>query len=129
MKKIITFSIASIIVSFAFGKKEKDKRENTAMKQYYFVMLTKGKNRTQDSSTAEQIQKGHLENIGRLSEEGKLLVSGPFLDDGLWRGIFIFDLKDATEVEKVLQTDPAITSGRLAYEIHPWMTRKGTVFK
>lgn len=99
------------------------------MKQYYFVMLTKGNNRTQDSITAAQIQKSHLENIGRLAKAGKIIVAGPFGDDGNWRGIFIFDAKSVEEVEELLKTDEAIKSGRLAYEIHPWWTQTGVYFK
>ena len=99
----------------------KPKLENQ-IKQYWFVMLTEGKNRTQDSVTAAKIQEGHMANINRLYYEGKLKVAGPFGDEGNWKGIFIFDCKTKAEVETVLNTDPAIAAGRLAYEIHPWWT-------
>ncbi len=99
------------------------------MKTYYFVLLTKGPHREQDSLTAEKIQAAHMANINRLGKEGKLIVAGPFMDDGDWRGIFIFDAKDKNEVESYLKTDMAVTSGRLRYEIHPWLTEKGTCFK
>lgn len=99
------------------------------MKQYIFVMLISGPNRNQDSATAAQIQKGHMENIGRLAKDGKLIVAGPFGDDGKWRGIFIFDVPTKEEVIQLLNSDPAISSGRLTYEIHPWWTAKNCVFK
>ncbi len=92
-------------------------------------MLIKGPHRDQDSATSAAIQKGHLENIDRLKSEGKILVSGPFGDDGNWRGIFIFDVPTQEEVVQLLKTDPAIQSGRLSYEIHPWLTPKGGIFK
>jgi uncharacterized protein YciI len=92
------------------------------IRQYYFVMLTAGKNRTQDSVTAAAIQEGHMANIRKLYADGKLKVAGPFGDDGNWRGIFIFDCATKVEVEQLLQTDPAVKSGRLAFEIHPWYT-------
>ncbi len=97
--------------------------------QLFFVMLIKGPNRTQDSVTAEKIQEGHMANITRLSKEEKLLVAGPFMDDTDWRGIFILKCKDQKECEALMQTDPAIASGRLVAEIHPWMTGKNCVFK
>ena len=118
------------VIGFTKPAKKADidtvKRE---MKQYYFVLLTKGNNRTHDSATVQQIQKEHLENIGRLVKAGKIIVAGPFGDDGNWRGIFIFDAATIEEVEQLLQSDRAISSGRLSYEIHPWWTQTGTVFK
>ena len=85
-------------------------------------MLTAGNNRSQDSASAAKIQDGHMANIKRLYYEGKLKVAGPFGDEGKWIGIFIFDCASKEEVEKLLMTDPAVKSGRLAYEIHPWWT-------
>lgn len=130
MKKVLPL-VLLLLPLFMFSKPKK-KASNEAvkvMKQYYFVMLTQGANRTQDSATAASIQIAHLANIERLAKEGKIIVAGPFGDDGNWRGIFIFDSASKEEVEKCLQSDQAISSGRLAYEIHPWWTQTGTVFK
>ena len=99
------------------------------IKQYFFVMLSDGPNRSQDSVTAEKIQAAHLKNISRLAQIGKLLVAGPFGDDGKWKGIFIFNCKTREEVEELVKTDPAVAAGRLSYELHPWWTGKNCVFK
>lgn len=101
------------------------------MKQYYFVMLTKGEKRKEISDTAliNDLQKRHLANIDSLANEGKILVAGPFGDDGNWRGIFIFDADTQEEVEAYLNTDPMINAGWLGYEVHPWWTAKNEVFK
>jgi uncharacterized protein YciI len=71
---------------------------------------------------ASKIQEGHMANIKRLYNDGKLKVAGPFGDEGKWIGLFIFDCETKEEVEKLLKTDPAIAAGRLNYEIHPWWT-------
>jgi uncharacterized protein len=119
-------------------KKHKDKTEETSASttadkfepiSLFFVMLVKGPNREQDSATAEKIQEGHLANITKLSKSGKLLVAGPFMEDLNWRGIFILKCDTQAEAEKLIKTDPAIISGRLTYEIHPWMTGKNCLFK
>ena len=101
------------------------------MKQYFFVMLSKGKDRDKITDTAviNKLQAGHMANMEVMANAGKLVVAGPFGDNGNWRGIFIFDCKTKEEVEALLKTDPAIAAGRLDYEIHPWWTAKGTVFK
>ena len=79
--------------------------------------------------TAAKIQRGHLDNINSLAASGKLNVAGPFLDEGDMRGIFVFDCSTEDSVKTMLDADPAINSGRLSYEIHPWMSQKGTCFR
>jgi uncharacterized protein YciI len=124
MKKIVTGIFILLIISqTVFGQKDSiAKKLENQIRQYWFVMLTAGNNRTQDSATASKIQEGHMANINKLYYDGKIKVAGPFGDDGKWRGIFIFDCNTKEEVEKLLKTDPAVASGRLAYEIHPWWT-------
>ena len=107
------------------------KMDSVTLKQYFFVMLEKGPRRGEaiDSTLRAKLQEGHMANIKRLVREGKILVAGPFDDDGNWRGIFIFDCDTKEEVEKLLATDPLIKAGRLGYEIHPWWTGMNSVFK
>ena len=106
-----------------------DSLDISKMKTYYMVFLKKGNNRTHDSVTAAKIQEEHMKNMSKMAEAGKLIVAGPFLDDGELRGIYIFDAASEEEVRKLTETDPAVIAGRLSYEIHPWMTQKGTCFK
>ena len=136
MKRIIPLSVFFILLlalqSFSQQKKKETKPEEQ-IKPYWFVMLTKGNNRTQDSVAAAKVQEGHLANINRLYNEGKLKVAGPF-GDGDWLGLFIFDAsadgcKTKEEIEKLLTTDPAIAAGRLSYELHQWWTVPEGSFK
>ena len=134
---LIVLTTTGTTTSYQQDKRQKENKTDTVpaktpafeMKQYFFVMLTKGAERSQDSITALKIQQGHMNNITKLANEGKLVVAGPFGDDESWRGIFIFDCKTKEEVENLLKSDPAISSGRLSYEVHPWWTAKNCVFK
>ncbi|HNE30586.1 MAG TPA: YciI family protein, partial [Saprospiraceae bacterium] len=90
------------------------------MKPYVMAFLKRGPNRTQDSVTAAQLQKAHLDNIGRMAEAGQLVVAGPFMDDGDVRGIYIFNVGTVEEARRLTETDPAIQAGRLTMELHPW---------
>lgn len=90
------------------------------MKEYVIAFLKRGPNRNQDSTTAADLQKKHLDNIMRMSEEGTLIVAGPFMDDGDVRGIYIFNVKTVEEARTLTETDPAIQAGRLEMELHPW---------
>jgi len=122
MKKTVPTVIFICTMFITSVYSQQNKKPEDQIRQYWFVMLTAGNSRNQDSATAAKIQQGHMANITRLYNEGKLKVAGPFGDDGNWRGIFIFDCATKEEVENLLTTDPAIASGRLAYEIHPWWT-------
>ena len=122
-RKYSLLAISLFLLSTAvWAQDSKEKKMEDQIKQYWFVMLLKGPNRDQDSITAAKIQQGHMANINRLYNAGKLKVAGPFGDNGNWLGIFIFDCPTKEEVEKDLKTDPAIESGRLSYDIRPWYT-------
>jgi uncharacterized protein YciI len=90
------------------------------MKKYVVAFLKKGPNRNQDSATAAQLQKAHLDNITSLVNMGKLVVAGPFTDDGELRGIYVFNVATIEEAKKLTETDPAVQAGRLEMELHPW---------
>lgn len=95
---------------------------------YYFGLITKGPNfEAYSLEDRAKIQKLHLDNISRLAGLGKLLVAGPFSDNGEWRGIFIYKCATIEEARALAATDPAVQTGRLKVEIHPWMTEKGTI--
>ena len=125
---LLTFFILTSVSSFA--QQEEKETNEFKIKQYYFVMLVKGPHRDDiDSLSLAKIQEGHMANINKMAESGKLQIAGPFGDDGNWRGIFIFDAATEEEVKELLKDDPAIQSGRLAYEIHPWWTMPGGCLK
>ncbi len=90
------------------------------MKQYVMAFLKRGPNPSPDSTTRANLQRAHLDNINRLAEEGKLVMAGPFLDDGIVRGIYIFDVKTVEEARQLTETDPSIQAGALEMELHPW---------
>ena len=120
MKALSSLALFLFICSFSANAQNKKPEEK--IRKYWFVMLMKGSNRSQDSLTTVKLQEGHMANINKMYYDGKLKVAGPFGDDGPWRGIFIFDCETKEEVEQLLKGDPAIAVGRLSYEIRPWYT-------
>lgn len=117
---VILFSLLLLFCAGQSASAQSKAEEEWQMKSYFMVFLKSGPNRTQDSAAAAKIQKGHLDNITRLFDEKKLVLAGPFLDDGSFRGIFILDVPTAEAAAELLLTDPAIKAGRLDYELHPW---------
>ena len=96
------------------------------MQTYYLVLLRRGAKAAEvPKEKLQAIQEGHLANITKLSREGKLVLAGPFADDGDLRGIFLLNVTSAEEAQKLCDTDPAIRAGRLVAEIHPWYGPKG----
>src|SRR5271157_4128391 len=60
------------------------------MTTYYLVLLYRGPNSTGGNTPeAQQIQSAHMANIGRMADEGKLIMAGPMAEDGKLRGIFV----------------------------------------
>ncbi|MFA6470049.1 MAG: hypothetical protein WCW35_14230 [Bacteroidota bacterium] len=107
--------------------KDKPKKEvkDGEMKQYFLVLLKRGPIRNHDSTTAAELQKGHIANIERLYADGKIDLAGPMGHDGDLRGIFVFNCDTYEEVLMHCSTDPAIKAGRLIFEIYPWWSEKG----
>ncbi len=94
--------------------------DERGMKKYVMAFLKSGSKRDQDAATAAKIQQEHMANIMKLAEEGKLVLAGPFMDGGELRGIFVFNTESVEEAKKWTETDPAVQSGRLEMELHPW---------
>jgi len=95
---------------------------------YYVCLLTKGANAGQGSP--EERRKTQIEEnayISRLAREGKLLVAGPFADNYEWKGIYIFKCASLEEAKAMAVLDPEVLAGRLKFEVHPWITEKGSI--
>ena len=92
------------------------------MKAYTIVMLTTGTAKIEDKAKMGELMKGHMGNITRLADEGKIIVAGPFLEKNKenYRGMFIFNTKSKEEAEQWVKTDPAVQAGVFGYEIFPW---------
>ena len=90
------------------------------MKKYVIAFLKRGPNRDRDSLEAAQLQLAHMENIGRMAEEGKLALAGPFFGDGDLRGIYIFNVESLEEAEILANSDPAVQAGSLEMDLKEW---------
>lgn len=90
------------------------------MHKYVMAFLKSGPNRDRDSVESYELLMAHLENIGKMADEGKLVLAGPFLGDGDLRGIYIFNVETIEEAKALTETDPAIQAGSLIMELIPW---------
>lgn len=96
--------------------------DKNGMKRYVFVALKTAPNAQAISKDeSSKIFAGHFANMGRLAEEGKLAVAGPFSDPKkIYRGLFILNVETVEEAEKLVNTDPVIRSGMMVADYIPW---------
>jgi len=91
------------------------------MKPYVLVILKTGPNKVEKKETLDSLFRGHMNNINRLAENGKLVVAGPLKkNDKTYRGIFILNAKTIEEATALLNTDPAVKSKLLDAELYQW---------
>src|SRR4051812_20104297 len=89
------------------------------MKMYVFVILKSGTNKIDDKLKLDSLFAGHLKNIRRLANLGKLVVAGPFENNAKnYRGLFILNTKTTQEAASLLDTDPAIKAKLLDSELY-----------
>jgi uncharacterized protein YciI len=88
------------------------------MRKYVLVILKAGPNRIPAGPARDRMFEGHLANIRRLAKAHKLVLSGPFGDNGDWRGLFVFAVETPDEAAALVATDPVIKSGEMIAEYH-----------
>ncbi|MBK7981990.1 MAG: hypothetical protein IPK06_18670 [Ignavibacteriae bacterium] len=116
----LTFSQTNTEVKYDSVKAQKYGADEYGMKKYVMAFLKRGPNKDIDSTKRAELMNAHLTNIFRLADEGKLVLAGPFLNDGELRGIYIFDVENLDEAKKLTETDPAIQQETLSMELIPW---------
>jgi uncharacterized protein YciI len=90
-------------------------------KAYALVFLVTGpKAKEKTSDESRQIMEGHFANIKALSEEGKLLIAGPFakpVPDERLRGIFVLNTPELGTALAWTNRDPGVKAGVFDSEI------------
>ncbi len=131
MQQVITFLIILLSTATAISQKTNPNYDEAlatklgaddyGMKSYVFVILKTGSNESTDKELRDSCFLGHMNNIGRLVDEGKLIIAGPMeKNDNSYRGIFILDVPTIEEAGKLLLTDPAINAKFLEPELYSW---------
>jgi len=88
---------------------------------YVFVYLKTGPDSAKKTrEERDEIFKGHMANMQRLADAGKLMIAGPFSQprDKSWRGVFVFDVSTVEEAESLTATDPGVMAGVFVAEAH-----------
>lgn len=96
--------------------------DERGMKTYVLCILKTGpKDAAIQGDERKKVFAGHFENIGRLANEGKLAVAGPFgKNDKSYRGLYIFNVPTIEEAEKLVTLDPAVAAGVFVPDLTLW---------
>lgn len=94
--------------------------DDYGMKQYVLVILKTGPKKMAAGKERDEMFKGHMANIKRLADEGKLALAGPLDGKDGWRGLFILAVKTIDEAKKLTETDPVIKEGEMVAEYHTY---------
>ncbi len=125
LKSLISLIVFLMLApSLAIGQEKAPARPEMTL--YYLALLSRGPKWTPEQTPeVERIQAEHMKNIQKMAGDGKLVAAGPITDGGQLRGIFILAVRSIEEAKSLAEGDPAVKSGRLAVEVHPWMSQKG----
>jgi uncharacterized protein YciI len=97
------------------------KSDEFGMKKYVFCILKTGTNTTATKEERTKFFEGHMANINKLADDGKLVLAGPFMkNDRNYRGIFIFNVETLEEAQILVNLDPAVQAKIFEAELTPW---------
>ncbi|MCP9749862.1 YciI family protein [Ferruginibacter sp. HRS2-29] len=128
MKKILFFTLLLLSVRASAQENAYDSilakklnADERGMKMYVLVILKTGPVKDLPKADRDSLFKGHINNIIRLADEGKLSLAGPFEKNELnYRGLFIFNVSTVEEAKSLVATDPAVKAGLFDAEYIQW---------
>jgi uncharacterized protein YciI len=113
--KLLFISFLLSVNAFSFAQSNK----------FIFVFLNHKADKAELSKEeVDKIMEGHMANINKMAQEGKLIAAGPFEGGG---GIFIFKSTSVEEVKEWISEDPGIKAKRWNIEVLPFTIRTGSV--
>ncbi|SRR6266511_1179301 len=122
MKRFVSmFSLLFLAFAVARAEEPRVGPGGYEMTTYYVGFLYRGAKWTpEETADTRKIQEGHMANIQKMAAAGKLVIAGPFTDNGDLRGLYVFRVASAEEAKALVESDPAVQAGRLRFELHPW---------
>lgn len=130
MKRVLIAIVATVLLIGAVPARpaKAGPPEEYEMTTYFVALLYRGPAwSAEETPERARLQEAHMANIRKMGESGKLLVAGPFADDGDLRGLFVFRTGTLEEAKGLAEQDPSVQAGRLRLEWHPWFAAKNIV--
>ena len=95
--------------------------DQIGMRMYVLAILKSGTATGLTQQQRDSIFAGHMKNINRLANEGKLLTAGPLEKNSQnYRGIYVFNVSTLEEGKQLVATDPAVQAKALDFDLFLW---------
>ena len=123
MKRFVAGSLlAALLVAVAAFAPAQDKKEpEHKLIEFHMALLMRGPKWTgahsEETASLESEQRAY---VSSLLESGKAVIAGRLDDDGETRGVYVLRAKSAEEARGWAEASPAVKSGHLIAEMHPW---------
>lgn len=102
--------------------------DEMGMRKYVLVILKSSATPVPKGPERDEMFKGHFANMGRLAEEGKLVLAGPLDGKEGWRGLFVLATPDLEEAARWVATDPVVARGEMVPELHALYSSAALMF-
>jgi uncharacterized protein YciI len=110
-----------IIGTPLFTRAQEKSQPELKLIEFHMALLKRGPGWTAtETPDVKRLHSEHLAYVSSLLESGKAIIAGPLDDNGDFRGIYILRAKTADEAKAWAENDPAVKSGHLIAEMHPW---------
>ena len=99
------------------------------LESYTFVLLKRGPRAAEYSGEElDRLQEQHLAHLRAMTEQGHLLIAGPFSEqpDESLRGFCLYRT-DLEETRRLAESDPSVQAGRMAVDVMTWWTKRGSL--
>jgi uncharacterized protein len=122
MKTLLTITaIALLAFALPLAKAQDKKEPQFKLVQFQMALLKRGPkwtgNNTRQNKELETAQRAYGAS---LIESGKAVIVGRFDDDSDIRSVYILRTQSAEEAKVWTEDSPAVKSGHLITEMHPW---------
>jgi len=88
------------------------------MKQFFAVLYGPGRRWVEGKSIFEQPLDGHIAYVKSLSDDGTVLMAGPFADDDA--GLTILQADNLEEANLIIAEDPDVREDVLRADVRCW---------
>ena len=104
-----------------FAQTEKPQPPEFKLVQFHMALIKRGPKWTGESTAdTPSLETAQRDYTVSLMQSGKAVIVGRLTDNSEIRGVYVLRAKSADEAREWAEASPAVKSGHLIAEMHPW---------